>query len=158
MFFQALHKTSLRESACTMRVCDVLLSLVTTLIDLGLLANCKGQTDENKGNQQQQGISTPPTSSNNIFSSPTKEIVDQVSNKRWEKNTAQEAKKVEKEVNMVRENFRDDKDGESGLAGMKDHVGVTTDQGGTNEKTEEKAVEDEDRLSHHNTFMDIVIR
>ena len=141
-----------------MRVCDVLLSLVTTLIDLGLLANCKGQTDENKGNQQQQGISTPPTSSNNIFSSPTKEIVDQVSNKRWEKNSAQEAKKVEKEVNMVREHFRDDKDGESGLAGMKDHVGVTTDQGGTNEKTEEKAVEDEDRLSHHNTFMDIVIR
>ena len=140
-----------------MRVCDVLLSLVTTLIDLGLLANCRGQKVVNKGSQQ-QGISTPPTSSNNIFSSPTKEIVDPVSNKRYEKNSAQEAKKVEKEVNMVRENFRDDKDGESGLAGMKDHTGITNEQGGTNDKTEEKASEDEDRLSHHNTFMDIVIR
>ena len=156
LLLQALHKTSLRESACTMRVCDVLLSLVTTLIDLGLLANCKGQKDKSKG-QNQQGISSPPTSSKDIFSSPTKEVVDPVSNKRYE-TTAREAKKIEKEVNMVRENLRDDKDVEKGLSGIKDHVGMTTDQGGNNEKTEEKMLEEEDRLSHHNTFMDIVIR
>ena len=140
-----------------MRVCDVLLSLVTTLIDLGLLANCRGQKDKSKGHLQ--GTSTPPTSSKDIFSSPTKEVVDPVSNKRHETNsTTQEAKKIEKEVNMVRDNLRDDKDGEKGFSGIKDHVGMTSDQGANNEKTEEKTSEDEDRLSHHNTFMDIVIR
>ena len=36
---QALHKISLRESVCTVRVCEVLLSLASTLIDLGVLAN-----------------------------------------------------------------------------------------------------------------------
>lgn len=36
---QALHKISLRENVCTVRVCEVLLSLTSTLIDLGVLAN-----------------------------------------------------------------------------------------------------------------------
>ena len=36
---QALHKISLRENVCTVRVCEVLLSLASTLIDLGVLAN-----------------------------------------------------------------------------------------------------------------------
>ena len=36
---QALHKISLRESVCTVRVCEALLSLASTLIDLGVLAN-----------------------------------------------------------------------------------------------------------------------
>lgn len=35
--FQALHKVSLRDSVCTLRVCDVLLQLLSTLIDIGLL-------------------------------------------------------------------------------------------------------------------------
>ena len=39
MSTQALHKISLRESVCTVRVCEVLLSLASTLIDLGVLAN-----------------------------------------------------------------------------------------------------------------------
>ena len=39
LFTQALHKISLRESVCTVRVCEVLLSLASTLIDLGVLAN-----------------------------------------------------------------------------------------------------------------------
>ena len=34
-----MHKISLRESVCTVRVCEVLLSLASTLIDLGVLAN-----------------------------------------------------------------------------------------------------------------------
>ena len=150
-----------------MRVCDVLLSLVTTLIDLGLLANCRRQKDANKIHQEQHhGMSTPPTSSNNnIFSSPTKEIVDPVSNKRREKTgSSQEAKKIEKEVFLESnapdkmQNLREDKDAEMGINGVKDHVGSTCDQGGMKEKAEEKETEDEDRLSHHNTIMDIVIR
>ena len=39
VFFQALHKISLREQVCTVRVCEVVLSLASTLIDLGVLAN-----------------------------------------------------------------------------------------------------------------------
>ena len=141
-----------------MRVCDVLLSLVTTLIDLGLLANCRRQKDT----MQKPEVSTPPTSSNtNIFSSPTKEAVDAVSNKRREKHGSQEAKKIEKEVcleNNISEktqNLRDDKDAGSGV---KENAGSTGDQGGMKDKTEEKANEDDDQLSHHNTFMDIIIR
>ena len=144
-----------------MRVCDVLLSLVTNLIDLGLLANCRGQNDTNTI-MQKPGISTPPTSSNtNIFSSPIKEAVDTVSNKRREKHGSQEAKKIEKEVcleNNITEktqNLRDDKDAESGV---KENIGPTGDQVGMKDKTEEKGQEDEDQFSHHNTFMDIVIR
>ena len=37
--FQALHKISLRENVCTQRVCELLLNLASTLIDLGVLAN-----------------------------------------------------------------------------------------------------------------------
>ena len=114
---------------------------------------------------QKSVLSTPPPSSNNnIFSSPTKEALDTVPSKRREKHGSQEAKKVEKEVcldNSIPEkiqNLRDTKDAESGMSGLKDHVGPTGDQEGTNEKTEEKAQEDEDQLTHHNTFMDIVIR
>ena len=166
MHFQALHKTSLREAACTMRVCDVLLSLVATLIDLGLLANCRREEDTSNKIQQHKGKSTPPTSSNNIFSSPTKEIVYPVSNKRNEKSCPQqEAKKIEKEVSLENNiadkmpNLRDNKEDANGLSGLKEHVGSTGDKGGLKEGNEEKATdEEEDRLSHHNTFMDIVIR
>ena len=42
--FQALHKITLRESICTIRVCDVILQLVSTLIDLGLLAKKTAST------------------------------------------------------------------------------------------------------------------
>ena len=147
-----------------MRVCDVLLSLVTTLIDLGLLANCRRQTDTSILIQK-PGVSTPPTSSNtNIFSSPTKEAVDTVSTKRREKLGSQEAKKIEKDVcleNNIPEktqNIRDDKDAESGLSGVKENVGPAANQGGMKDKTGEKSQEEEDQLSHHNTFMDIVIR
>ena len=34
-----MHKISLREVVCTKRVCDAVLSLLSTLIDFGLLAN-----------------------------------------------------------------------------------------------------------------------
>ena len=34
-----MHKISLRENVCTKRVCDALLSLLSTLIDFGLLTN-----------------------------------------------------------------------------------------------------------------------
>ena len=146
-----------------MRVCDVLLSLVTTLIDFGLLANCRRQKDTNK---VQTNMSTPPTSSTNIFTSPTKDnVLDSVSNKSREKNSSsQEVKKIEKEVSLEKNlsekipNVRNDKDIESGVNGMKEHVGSLGDQGGTKEKTEEKIRDEEDSLSYHNTFMDIVIR
>ena len=36
---QALHRISLRDNVCTTRVCEVLLTLTSTLIDLGVLAN-----------------------------------------------------------------------------------------------------------------------
>merc|ERR1719225_421639 len=39
VLLKALHKISLRENVCTVRVCEVLLSLASTLIDLGVLAN-----------------------------------------------------------------------------------------------------------------------
>ena len=37
--FQALHKISLRESVCTTRVCEVTLSLLSILIDFGVLVD-----------------------------------------------------------------------------------------------------------------------
>ena len=56
---QALHKISLRESICTLRTCDVLLSLVTTLIDLGVLANktkpMTGLHDQEKETERELG-------------------------------------------------------------------------------------------------------
>ena len=39
LLIQALHKITLRENICTVRVCEVVLSLTSTLIDLGVLAN-----------------------------------------------------------------------------------------------------------------------
>ena len=144
-----------------MRVCDVLLSLVTTLIDLGLLTNCRRQKDTNKVHH---GMPTPPTSSNNIYASPTREIVDPASDKQREKISSQEAKKIEKEVSLEKHipdrmpNLRDDKDVESGPTGSKEQGGSIGDQGGNTEKTGEKMTDDDDKLSFHNTFMDIVIR
>ena len=35
--FQGLHNIALNEKACTARVCEVILYLLSTLIDLGLL-------------------------------------------------------------------------------------------------------------------------
>ncbi len=48
MYFQALHKISLREVVCTKRVCDAVLSLLFTLVDFGVLA------DKNKRRMMQQ--------------------------------------------------------------------------------------------------------
>ena len=39
LLIQALHKITLRENICTVRVCEAVLSLTSTLIDLGVLAN-----------------------------------------------------------------------------------------------------------------------
>jgi hypothetical protein len=43
-WFQALHKIALRENVSTIRVCDVILQLMSTLIDLGLLAKKTAST------------------------------------------------------------------------------------------------------------------
>ncbi len=50
-FPQALHKISLRETVCTRRVCDAILSILFTLIDFGVLADRnkrRRQEDEDK--------------------------------------------------------------------------------------------------------------
>lgn len=39
LFLQALHKISLRDSVCTARVSSSLLSLISLLVDLGVLAD-----------------------------------------------------------------------------------------------------------------------
>jgi hypothetical protein len=44
--FQALHKIAVREQMCTLRVCEVLLQLMSTLIDLGLLAKKANQANQ----------------------------------------------------------------------------------------------------------------
>ena len=42
-----MHKISLRENVCTVRVCDALLSLLSLLIDFGILAN-RGRKESKK--------------------------------------------------------------------------------------------------------------
>ena len=109
---------------------------------------------------------TPPTSSNNIVAtSPTKEAVDSVFDKKCDnKHTSQETKKIEKEVGLEKiipdrmPSLRNDKDVETKPCGVKENVCHTTEQGDNNEKLGEKTTDDDDTLSLHNTFMDIVIR
>ena len=43
---KGLHNISLNEKACTARVCEVLLYLLSTLIDLGLLLVGGGKDDK----------------------------------------------------------------------------------------------------------------
>jgi len=54
LFFQALHKIALRENICTLRVCDVILQLMSTLIDLGLLAK-KNLSTNNPSTSKENG-------------------------------------------------------------------------------------------------------
>ena len=144
-----------------MRVCDVLLSLVTTLIDLGLLANCKRQKNTSRINPK---MPTPLTSSNNIFASPTREAVDCNTEKPTEKgSSSQEEKKAEKEVTLERNlpdkvPNRDDKDVDNALNAGKEQCSSRGDKDASSEKGTEKSPEDDETLSMHNTFMDIVIR
>ena len=107
---------------------------------------------------------TPPTSSNSIFASPTREAVDCSTDRVAEKCTiSQEEKKVEKEITLER-NFsdrvpnREDKDVDNTPNAGKEQCNATGDQGAGNEKGAEKSSEDDETLSMHNTFMDIVIR
>ena len=52
---KALHKISLRDSVCTLRVCEALLSLLACLIDFGLLTNkSRKESNEEKEKKKKQ--------------------------------------------------------------------------------------------------------
>ena len=144
-----------------MRVCDVLLSLVTTLIDLGLLANCRRQKTASVTSQK---MPTPPTSSNSIFASPTREVVDYNTEKTTEKGgSSQEEKKADKDVALEKHfpdkiTTKEDKDIDNALNAGREQGSSGADKGASSEKETEKTPEDDETLSMHNTFMDIVIR
>ena len=126
-----------------MRVCDVLLSLVTTLIDLGLLANCRRQKTASVISQK---IPTPPTSSNSIFASPTREVVDCNAENPTEKGgSSQEEKKAEKEVTLEKHfpdkvTSREDKDIDNAQNAGREQCSSSADKGASSEKGAEKSL------------------
>lgn len=50
-----MHKISLRENVCTVRVCDALLSLLSLLIDFGILAN-RGRKESKKASEAKEAV------------------------------------------------------------------------------------------------------
>uniref|UniRef100_A0A0K2T575 Uncharacterized protein n=1 Tax=Lepeophtheirus salmonis TaxID=72036 RepID=A0A0K2T575_LEPSM len=93
ILLKALHKISLREYICTSRVCEALLSLLSSLIDVGLLTNKSNEnpsfsTSNNANNQSKKSqpkktkedipVSTPNDKSlsiHNIFMDITVRIL-----------------------------------------------------------------------------------
>ena len=65
-FFQALHRISLRETVCTVRVCEVLLTLTSTLIDLGVLANSTKALLSSLVKEDSDKEATPPENDTNM--------------------------------------------------------------------------------------------
>ena len=128
--FQALHKITLRENVCTARVCEVVLSLTSTLIDLGVLAN-----------NTKALLSSLVKSDDNA----TAEASTAASAASEDKSTMGETAVRPPSANDTKDN--DNKPGSS--------PNETTTEAGT---AASEAVEKVSSFSLHNTFMDIVIR
>ena len=107
---------------------------------------------------------TPPTSSNSILASPTRDFVDCNTEKPIEKGgSSQEEKKAEKEVTLEKHfpdkvTSREDKDIDNALNAGREQCTSSADKAASSERGTEKSPEDDETLSMHNTFMDIVIR
>ena len=131
--FQALHKITLRENVCTARVCEVVLSLTSTLIDLGVLAN-----------NTKALLSSLVKSDDNATASASAASASATASE--DKSTGGETAVRPPSANDTKDN--DNKPGSSPNE-------TTTEAAGT---ASEAVAEKVSSFSLHNTFMDIVIR
>ena len=137
-FPQALHKISLRETVCTRRVCDAILSILFTLIDFGVLA------DRNKRRRQEDEDKKAYTIVVNIFYDFLQSCVYFQDDKERKEGDGEEKDGGEEE--------KDKKEDEAAAAAAAE-TGSSSGAAGAAQGGDKKDV-----LSVHSTFMDVVVR